>query len=502
LVLQLILRIPFLNEPLEGDEGVYAYMGQRIMAGEVPYRDYFDHKPPVVYYIYAFILKSFGQTIFSIRFATALLSLLTTIFIFLVGRRMFSEVFGLISAFLYALFSGGPLIEGAGSNTEVFMVLFLMVAFYFFTGKRTARDLFFCGLFSGLAFMTKQVAALNFLVFLIFSMIGIGKLGEGEDAGIDWFPNLHPISGFYLILGFLMFPLGFTLYFWLNRGLAEFIDYAFLFNLGYVQPKLDLFFFYRTFYIALVENSILWLLGVAGLIYIIFQKREGKASLLIIWFLASLLGVYLGGFSFGHYFIQVIPALSMLSAIFIFGWIKIRPAWWISTAGILILLLLLFPIMSQQLPYYLKYSPEEISYQKFRHLNNVLAQQLAIKLKGQEKLEGKYLSVRYFPQIFFYTKTIYPGKYFYGLASEGVRVKLVLFKREIYSKTFKPGIREKYLRAEAVDFHKSLDDRRTKYAIFIVNDSDMSEAVKEMQKIGYTYRPDISEADCRVFKRI
>jgi len=50
-------------------------MGQRVLAGEVPYRDYFDHKPPMVYYIYALILKFFGQTIFSIRFATALSTL-------------------------------------------------------------------------------------------------------------------------------------------------------------------------------------------------------------------------------------------------------------------------------------------------------------------------------------------------------------------------------------------------------------------------------------------
>ena len=74
LILQFALRIPFLNEPLEVDEGAYAYMGQRVLAGDVPYRDFFDHKPPVIYYINALILKTFGETIFSIRFATALLS--------------------------------------------------------------------------------------------------------------------------------------------------------------------------------------------------------------------------------------------------------------------------------------------------------------------------------------------------------------------------------------------------------------------------------------------
>ena len=49
LLLQLALRIPFLSEPLERDEGAYGYIGQRILAGELPYRDVFDHKTPVVY---------------------------------------------------------------------------------------------------------------------------------------------------------------------------------------------------------------------------------------------------------------------------------------------------------------------------------------------------------------------------------------------------------------------------------------------------------------------
>ena len=483
LVLQLILRVPFLSEPLESDEGVYAFMGQRVLAGEVPYRDYFDHKPPVVYYIYALIFKIFGQTIFSIRFATALLSLLTAIFIFLAGRRLFSEAFGLVSAFLYALFSGGPMIEGAGSNTEVFMVLFLMAAFYFFTGKRTTRDLFFCGLFSGLAFMTKQVAALNFLVLLMF---------------VFWEPEAKRL-GSLLILGFLIFPLGFTLYFWLNRGLAEFIDYAFLFNLGYTQPSLNLFSLYRTLYIALVENSVLWLLALGGMLYIIIRERERKAWLITLYFLASLVGVYLGGFFFGHYYIQVIPAMCLLSALFVIRGVEFKPYRWLKIAGALMIIILFTPILLHQWPFYFKYSAEEISFHKFNHANNVLAYKVAQKIGD---LKGQYISAGYFPQIYFYTKSRYSGKYFYGLATEGIRIKLFLLKRQVYSKNFEPKIGKNYIYSSRLDFHKSLENKRTRYAVFTASGTDLAEARKEMGKIGYIYRPDVSEADCRVFKRI
>ena len=43
-----LLRAPFLSLPLERDEGEYAYIAQRLAAGDVPYRDAFDQKPPAV----------------------------------------------------------------------------------------------------------------------------------------------------------------------------------------------------------------------------------------------------------------------------------------------------------------------------------------------------------------------------------------------------------------------------------------------------------------------
>ncbi|MBI5078715.1 glycosyltransferase family 39 protein, partial [Candidatus Saganbacteria bacterium] len=132
LLTQFTLRVPFLQEPLERDEGLYGYMGQRILAGELPYRDVFDHKPPAVYYIYAGIIKVFGSSLFSIRAAAAVYSLFTTAAIFGVGFLLMGLNGGLLSAFLYALFSGGPLIQGASANTEAFMVLPMVLALWCF----------------------------------------------------------------------------------------------------------------------------------------------------------------------------------------------------------------------------------------------------------------------------------------------------------------------------------------------------------------------------------
>ena len=47
------LRLPAVVQPAGGDQGLYAYVGQRILAGELPYRDAWDQKPPAIHFAYA-----------------------------------------------------------------------------------------------------------------------------------------------------------------------------------------------------------------------------------------------------------------------------------------------------------------------------------------------------------------------------------------------------------------------------------------------------------------
>ena len=66
------LRMVFLHEPLERDEGLYAYIGQEILRGNLPYRDAMDQKPPGIHYIYSTIITAFGATPEGIRIGTAI----------------------------------------------------------------------------------------------------------------------------------------------------------------------------------------------------------------------------------------------------------------------------------------------------------------------------------------------------------------------------------------------------------------------------------------------
>src|SRR5438105_1953036 len=53
----LALRVPSLVGPAGGDQGLYLYAGQRVAAGDVPYRDVWDQKPPGIMFLYAALLR-------------------------------------------------------------------------------------------------------------------------------------------------------------------------------------------------------------------------------------------------------------------------------------------------------------------------------------------------------------------------------------------------------------------------------------------------------------
>ena len=73
------LRAPFLSLPLERDEGEYAYIAQRLLEGDVPYRDAFDQKPPGVFGAYALAFVRWRPSIEGIHLFLCLWSAATAL---------------------------------------------------------------------------------------------------------------------------------------------------------------------------------------------------------------------------------------------------------------------------------------------------------------------------------------------------------------------------------------------------------------------------------------
>ena len=62
-----ILRLNLMDLPLERDESAYAYLGQRAGEGLAPYRDFYEMKPPFLFYGYALLNAVFGYSAWGLR---------------------------------------------------------------------------------------------------------------------------------------------------------------------------------------------------------------------------------------------------------------------------------------------------------------------------------------------------------------------------------------------------------------------------------------------------
>lgn len=77
-----VVRVRLLDVPLERDEGEYAYAGQLILDGVMPYARVYNMKMPGIYFAYAAIEAVFGQTCRGIRIGAIVLNVATILMFF------------------------------------------------------------------------------------------------------------------------------------------------------------------------------------------------------------------------------------------------------------------------------------------------------------------------------------------------------------------------------------------------------------------------------------
>jgi hypothetical protein len=84
----LAARWPFRHVVLIRDEGEYAYLGQQILRGAIPYQDAYNQKTPFVFYFMAAIQAVAGPGLPALRLATVGYGWITTVLLCLMTRRL------------------------------------------------------------------------------------------------------------------------------------------------------------------------------------------------------------------------------------------------------------------------------------------------------------------------------------------------------------------------------------------------------------------------------
>jgi hypothetical protein len=289
-----------INSPFERDEGEYAYSARLLKEGGSPYKESFMQKPPMIIYVY-YLAQTVSKDVWAPRILALLSLILTALILGDLARRTHGKKAALAVLILFPAILFFRSIQAFSAQPEVFLLLPLVTSWwcYLRSEKNPNKKLWWLaaiGSCSAIALLYKPIVlpAVVFLFVYIFiktlrhekftrAVIEISTLGLG--AILTTLIILWPITA--------------------RGGLAQMWDSAFLYNMHYASvvgfaPPFGLKILFCT-----------WpLLGL--LIWYLFKIKKYK-----FLFLGLFGGLILGtaGSFMAHYYIIVVPALSLISTI-------------------------------------------------------------------------------------------------------------------------------------------------------------------------------------------
>jgi len=292
-----ILRLPSLFEPLwYGDEGIYQVIGTSLNHGKLLYKEIFDNKPPLLYWLYSF----FHSDQFFIRLASLIFGAFSVILFYFLSKKLFkSNKISYLTTFLFALLFGLPILEGNIANAENFMLLPIIVAALFILNQ---KKFFITGLLLGIAFLFKIVAVFDLSAFTVFYFILNFNSLKKEIKSL-----LPILAGFFLPLCLV------SLFFLHNGTFMDFIRAVFISNVSYVSygnkvGSLPLLLFLK-----------LILLGGFLLFALIKRKKFNRSTLFVlIWFAFSLFNAFFSQRPYTHYLLILLPSLCLTAGLILF----------------------------------------------------------------------------------------------------------------------------------------------------------------------------------------
>jgi hypothetical protein len=187
-------------------------------------------------------------------------------------------------------------------------------------------------LLAGLAIMTKQVAMWNLLALALVALVWYRRTAETQLEAIR--PVAALFAGTLISLGAVTLP------FALTGALDDFLYANLSYNWVYVgvlsnTERLVNLGYGMAFFGAIAAPFIAGAL--AGL-FVIWKRRASTSDyVLILWAIASAIGVASGGRFFPHYFLQLMPSLAVLTGVLIYdrfangqNHVLSKPAWMIA----------------------------------------------------------------------------------------------------------------------------------------------------------------------------
>jgi hypothetical protein len=322
LVLNCAVRFHLRNIPLERDEGEYAYAGQLMLQGIPPYKLAYNMKLPGTYAAYALMLAVFGQTPAGVHLGLLVANSVTVLLVFMLALRLAGTTAAVGAAASYALLTVSPSVLGLYGHATHFVALMAVAGLLLLLrglDKHRPWLFFGSGICLGLAFVMKQPG----LLFVIFGALYL--LRNGLRDGAQW-RALTKSLGVFLTGAALPFALT-CIWLWRVGVFKTFWFWTFFYASQYVTNwgLSDGAHLLITVFPKIMGPGIwIWLIALLGAIAVVWdQEMRPQAPFVLGFLLFSFLAVCPGFLFREHYFILMLPAVSVLAGIAVSTGIKI-----------------------------------------------------------------------------------------------------------------------------------------------------------------------------------
>ena len=298
------------------DQGVWLYVANTLLRGGVPYRDVWDHKAPLIYFVYASGLILGRGSLWGVWFLEWL-SLSAAVYLsFLVARNAFGKLPAQFATVAWV--AGLAVVLDGGGSTEEFVLpwQFLGLALY----QRIMKEqggaygaALLLGLCGSIALLFKENAA--GLWVAIAASLALSCASRKNWARLaKTFISMG--------LGSVPVPVLTVLYFYRTHALNAMWDQAVRFNLVYSHSDLitRLHSIYFNLLVLAPLTFLTWGGWLVGAYLYVFRRRflpEEAGLLLIVALIALPLETVLASLSgriYPHYYIVPLPSWSVLIA--------------------------------------------------------------------------------------------------------------------------------------------------------------------------------------------
>lgn len=282
------------------DENIYYSVATGMANGLDLYKDMFDHKGPVFFFIYTLAYLVSPGEFTGVYLLEVIMLSLSVFMVYKLTRLYTGDIASIVAAFISIplLFNQSYTREG-GSLEQMYISLMLLALYFIIRGNMKVRTFIVEGIIFAVVFFSKFNLSLAWPFMMLF--VAARFIGNKDYKGL-----VKAVMAY--IAGFIAVAFLASIVFIIKGQMNIFIDSYFLFNAKYgaVSSMIDtLRHVILRFYTAILENRVSFFLaitGIAGISFAIKYTDIYARIMLPLVYMATVFLMYAGSNSYEYYY--------------------------------------------------------------------------------------------------------------------------------------------------------------------------------------------------------